>query len=197
MLGDIFRFLYAALLRCFCCLCRTYTRKRRRMKRRVRAGKVKVKDDIDYTGTATLYPSWPEVHRNDDDKFSDEEYDDEDEDVWDRIEGRVPFGAVILIIIGYICLGAVMFNRFEGWTMIESVYFCYITLSTIGFGDYVCSAKSHSKSYCCCCCCFSVGTRNHFEFNIGLANSPGFALHSFWFSYSSNVLWFNQRRYCR
>lgn len=139
VLGDIFRFMYAGLLRCVCCVCRTYTRNRRRTKRRTRTGKNKPKEDIDYTGTASLDPTWPEAMQNTDEKYSDEEYEDEEEDgdIWDHIEGRVPFGAVVLIIIGYICLGAFMFNRFEKWSLTSSVYFCYVTLSTMGFGDYV------------------------------------------------------------
>lgn len=138
VLGDIFRFMYAGLLRCVCCLCRTYTRNRRRVKRRTNAGKNKPKDEIDYIGTASIDPSWPEAMRTAEDKYSDEEYDEEeDDDIWDHLEGRVPFGAVILIIIGYICLGAFMFNRFEKWTMIQSVYFCFVTLATMGFGDFV------------------------------------------------------------
>ncbi len=134
--------MYSGLLNCFCCICRTYTRSRRRQKRRIRVGKMRNPHEIDYTGTTTMDPSWPEANHHIERKFSDEEYyeddDDEQEDIWDRMESRVPFGAVILIIVGYILLGALMFSKFEGWTMIESVYFCYITLSTIGFGDYVC-----------------------------------------------------------
>lgn len=141
VLGDIFRFMYSGLLHCFCCACRSYTRNRRRQKRLIHAGKVRNPREADYTGTATVDPSWPEANRRIDGKLSDTEYDDDEEDqddIWDRMESRVPFGAVILIIIGYICLGAFMFNKFEGWTIIQSLYFCYITLSTIGFGDYVC-----------------------------------------------------------
>jgi hypothetical protein len=96
--------------------------------------------EIDYTGTASIDPSWPEAHRHIAGKVDDEEYDDDEEDqddIWDRMESRVPFGAVILIIVGYIGMGGFMFNKFESWTMIQSIYFCYITLSTIGFGDFV------------------------------------------------------------
>jgi hypothetical protein len=142
VLGDIFRFLYSGLLHCFCCVCRAYVRNRRRQKRRIRIGKIKNPHEIDYTGTTSIDPSWPEAHQQHiNGKVSDDEYDDDDdeeEDIWDRMESRVPFGAVVLIISGYICLGAFMFSRFEGWTLIQSVYFCYITLATIGFGDYVC-----------------------------------------------------------
>ena len=33
--------------------------------------------------------------------------------------------------------GALMFVEFEGWSLIDSVYYVAITLTTVGFGDYV------------------------------------------------------------
>lgn len=139
VLGDIFRFMYAGLLHCCCCACRAYTRARRRRIRQIREQRIKNPSGIDYTGATASDPTWPDTGRSNDEQLFDDE--EEDDDIWDRMEGRVPFGAVILIIIGYICLGAFMFNKFESWTLIQSVYFCYITLSTIGFGDYVRTAR--------------------------------------------------------
>ena len=99
---------------------------------------------MDYLGTATVDPTWPEVNPVHNDRVDGDEDDDEDEldeeeldDVWNRMEGQVPIGAVIAIIVGYIALGALMFSKTEGWTIVQSVYFCYVSLSTIGFGDYV------------------------------------------------------------
>ena len=33
--------------------------------------------------------------------------------------------------------GGYLFNYFESWPVVTGIYFCYVTLSTIGFGDYV------------------------------------------------------------
>ncbi|UJR30820.1 hypothetical protein I4U23_018337 [Adineta vaga] len=141
VLGDIFRFMYSGLLHCCCCACRAYTRTRRRRIRRMQEQRIKNPSGINYTGTASADPAWPESTRSYDEQLNDDEEEEED-DIWDRMESRVPFGAVILIIIGYICLGAFMFNKFEKWTLPQSVYFSYITLSTIGFGDFVCIDKT-------------------------------------------------------
>lgn len=49
----------------------------------------------------------------------------------------VPVVLVLLVLTGYICLGAAVFSTWEGWTYIDGAYFCFVTLSTIGFGDLV------------------------------------------------------------
>lgn len=49
----------------------------------------------------------------------------------------VPVALVLLVLAGYICVGAAVFAAWEGWTFIDGAYFCFVTLSTIGFGDLV------------------------------------------------------------
>jgi len=34
-------------------------------------------------------------------------------------------------------MGAAMFGVWEGWEAMEAAYFCFVTISTIGFGDVV------------------------------------------------------------
>ena len=33
--------------------------------------------------------------------------------------------------------GAAVFSNYEGWSYVDSFYYCFITLTTIGFGDFV------------------------------------------------------------
>ncbi|XP_076345616.1 potassium channel subfamily K member 18-like [Tachypleus tridentatus] len=52
-------------------------------------------------------------------------------------EVTVPIWLCSAVVIGYICGGAVLFTIWEGWNFLDSSYFCFITLTTIGFGDLV------------------------------------------------------------
>lgn len=47
----------------------------------------------------------------------------------------VPISVCILILISYIALGAVLFSKIQRWSILESLYFCFSSLGTIGAGD--------------------------------------------------------------
>lgn len=47
----------------------------------------------------------------------------------------VPISICIMILICYITLGAVLFHKIQSWNVLESIYFCFTSLGTIGFGD--------------------------------------------------------------
>jgi len=49
----------------------------------------------------------------------------------------VPITVSFALMVGYIALGALLFSLCENWEYLVASYFCFVTLSTIGFGDYV------------------------------------------------------------
>lgn len=48
--------------------------------------------------------------------------------------------ALLFLVLGaalFVSLPAAVFQRVEGWSLLESLYFVVITLTTVGLGDYV------------------------------------------------------------
>ena len=59
------------------------------------------------------------------------------------------YWVMLILLIGAVtiaCCASAMYQPVEDWTYFESVYFCFVTFATIGFGDYVVSQRT-SNSY--------------------------------------------------
>nr|XP_028564050.1 potassium channel subfamily K member 9-like [Podarcis muralis] len=54
---------------------------------------------------------------------------------------RYIFVFVVLGILMFLILPAFFFQWMEGWAYYEAIYFTFVTLSTIGFGDYIIGIK--------------------------------------------------------
>ncbi|XP_025200671.1 TWiK family of potassium channels protein 9-like isoform X2 [Melanaphis sacchari] len=52
-------------------------------------------------------------------------------------EFNLPVSVAFVMLVVYIVIGAIMFCFEEGWGFFESFYFVFISMSTIGFGDFV------------------------------------------------------------
>lgn len=48
---------------------------------------------------------------------------------------NVPIMVNLVLIFGFLFLGAVAYSNWEDWNLGSALYFCFITLTTIGFGD--------------------------------------------------------------
>ena len=64
--------------------------------------------------------------------------------------------SVIFPFAGLILIGAVVVGPIEGWSFLESVYFSVVSLTTVGFGDYV-PTQVASIWFCVMWLPFSVG----------------------------------------
>jgi hypothetical protein len=164
VLGEMFRFLYAKVL---CRPC--YIIKRRR----AIARKAKLEEESGISSNRVNTNGWTiddNINENSIKKtgntfMNDSNRDDDEHQRNQRI--TVPLTITMLIIVAYIFIGAAIFHKFEGWTMIQAGYFCFITLgrgklinekkkktifflfcflATIGFGDFVSNIK-----YSCSC----------------------------------------------
>ena len=49
----------------------------------------------------------------------------------------IPISSCVLVLLTYFVFGAILFAHWEDWTYLDGAYFCFISLMTIGFGDFV------------------------------------------------------------
>ena len=84
-------------------------------------------------------PEQDEVDYDDDDPYvyEDDYIDSEEDEDTTHHNKPVPIWLSILLVVGYIFGGAFLFSGWEQWSFLDSAYFCFITLTTIGFGDFV------------------------------------------------------------
>lgn len=52
-------------------------------------------------------------------------------------ETQVPVLVIVSILIVYISIGTAIFSVWENWSFVDGAYFCFVTISTIGFADLV------------------------------------------------------------
>ncbi|XP_030308200.1 potassium channel subfamily K member 16 [Calypte anna] len=62
-----------------------------------------------------------------------------------RIKSLTLLFFLVTGILVFLCLPSLFFQMTEGWSYSEGIYFAFITLSTIGFGDYVIGKKVKGK----------------------------------------------------
>ena len=61
------------------------------------------------------------------------------------ILGLTILGTMIVGLVLFILFPAIIFYGLEDWTYGEAVYYCFVTLTTVGFGDFVPAQTSGSS----------------------------------------------------
>ena len=56
---------------------------------------------------------------------------------------QVPLWICSVLVVGYVIGGSFLFTEWEHWRLLDSAYFCFVTLTTIGFGDFVPKARAN------------------------------------------------------
>lgn len=73
--------------------------------------------------------------------------------------------SVVLPFVGLILIGAMVVGPLEGWTMVESIYFAVVSLTTVGFGDYY-PTRNASILFCIIWLPCSIGFMSLFLTNV-------------------------------
>nr|XP_046267263.1 potassium channel subfamily K member 13 isoform X2 [Scatophagus argus] len=106
---------------------------------------------------------------------------EEPSDEEDSLEGWKPSVYYVMLILGVAsvviaCSASTLYSSMENWSYVDSLYFCFVAFSTIGFGDLqtlnwivgklVCSGRNRPRTCCTpgswwlCCPCLPTKSHN-------------------------------------
>ena len=73
------------------------------------------------------------------DKEDQEEEEEEEEDAMDvgLLDNMRTAGGALLLLFLFLSFGAYFISYYENITFFNAFYFCFVTMTTIGFGDIV------------------------------------------------------------
>ena len=133
VMADIFRFVYSKICCCGCCRRKEYLEKED-------VSDEKDEDPADdwktqFTKGLPPPKAEPEVIED----------DEEEEEEEAEVKVNVPLTVNIMVITCYIVFGAMLFGLWEKWDLVKASYFCFVTVTTIGFGDVVPGSASFEK----------------------------------------------------
>ena len=53
-----------------------------------------------------------------------------------RASADPEFRVIALVVAVLLAVGTMFYTNVEGWSVLDSLYFCVITLATVGYGDF-------------------------------------------------------------
>lgn len=76
--------------------------------------------------------------------------------IWHGVKEDVEFRVLLFFHISLLAGATLFYYREEGWSVIDSLYFSVMTMSTIGYGDFV-PTTTLSKSFTIIFALLSIG----------------------------------------
>lgn len=138
-MAYFFRFIYARV----CCSYCNYVKRRNRRRRLKTATQMNAVSFAALASKSTeavstdLIKKEEEANRNKSNEAAEIIDLFEDSVSVDYKKITVPISITLFIFSSYIIAGGILFKTLEEWSILDSVYFCFVTLSTIGLGDLV------------------------------------------------------------
>ncbi len=133
-LSNGVKMIYSSLINCFVGCCS----KKKKNKKENTGIKIGAEEQFaDYVKNENQRSDGMET-RNSKISYNDESEDDEDDDDDDYKDGSkirvyaIPLEIIMLILISYVVVGIFVFSNLEDWTYIQSFYFTFTTIATIG-----------------------------------------------------------------
>ena len=57
--------------------------------------------------------------------------------IWYGIKHDEEFHILLVLLLTFLIGGTYFYWHVEGWSVVDALYFCFMTMSTIGYGDLV------------------------------------------------------------